>query len=238
MPAMRRRATRALVQLGILRELQALDGSLALLGNVPNDVSNGVRLVLEMTICHIGKARRRHALVGQGGTPEVGLGLRGEALVGGTVLLAILVLSEARLDFRDELVRLGERADKVFHVMALSADEAAQVEHNAARLVPLPKDRGVGVLQRRELLLVTLALALQLFGNLLLEHERLEGVIALLLSAVKTHGKACIVVLLLVQEAGEAPVLPLVGLNLRLEILGFFRELFSKGLELQELHKV
>lgn len=65
----------ALVDLGVLGQGQALDGGLALFGDVPDDVGDRVRLVLEVAIGHINEARGRHPLVGQGGVLEVRLGL-------------------------------------------------------------------------------------------------------------------------------------------------------------------
>jgi hypothetical protein len=89
------------------------------------------------------------------------------------------------LDFGDKLVGLGEGGDEVLHVVALAADQAAQVQHNAAGLVALPGKSNVGVLKGGELLLVPLALALELLGDLLLQDERLESIVALLLGAGK-----------------------------------------------------
>jgi len=123
----------------------------------------------------------------------------------------------------------------VLHVVALAADEAAQVQHHAAGLVALPGQGDVGVLEGGHLLLVALALALELLGNLLLEHQRLERVVALLLGAGQAVGEARIVVLLLVDETGQAAVLALVRLDLDLEVLRLLGELLGESLEFEEL---
>ena len=48
--------------LGVLGELQAFDGSLALLRNVPNNVRDGVRLILQVTVGNVKEAGGREAL--------------------------------------------------------------------------------------------------------------------------------------------------------------------------------
>jgi hypothetical protein len=123
----------------------------------------------------------------------------------------------------------------VLHVVVLARDQAAQVQHDAAGLVALPRDRDVGVLQRVELLAVPLTLALQLLGNLLLQNKSLEGVVALLLGAGKAGSQPGGVVLLLVEETGQTAVLALVALDLDLEILRLLGEGVGKRLEFEEL---
>jgi hypothetical protein len=91
------------------------------------------------------------------------------------------------------------------------------------------------VLQRRELLLIPLALTLKLFSNLLLENECLKRIVTLLLGASKTNRYASGIVLLLVDEATKAAVLTLVVLDLNLEVLRFLGKLLGEGLELEEL---
>lgn len=104
-------------------------------------------------------------------------------------------------------------------------------------LLLLTHERRVGVREGRELLAVPFPLALELLGHLLLQDERLQGVVALLLGARQTDGESSGVVLLLLDEAGQATVLALVRLDLVLELLGLLRELFGKGLELEELSR-
>lgn len=130
---------------------------------------------------------------------------------------------------------LGERADEVLQMVALATDKAAQVQHHAASVVALPGDGVVGVLQGCKLLLVALALALELLGNLLLKHKSLEGVVALLLGTGKTDRHASGIVFLLVNKCCQAAIFPLVALNLDLEILSLLGELLGEGLELGEL---
>jgi hypothetical protein len=71
--------------------------------------------------------------------------------------------------------------------MALATDEAAEMQDHATSLVTLSRERDVGVLQRRELLLIPLPLTLQLLGNLLLQDKGLESIITLLLGAGKAN---------------------------------------------------
>jgi hypothetical protein len=123
----------------------------------------------------------------------------------------------------------------VLHVVALAADEAAQMQDNTAGLVALPEDCDIGVLKGGEFLLVPLPLALELLGDLLLEHQSLEGIVALLLRSAEADSEAGVVVLLLVEEAGQAPVFALVALDLDLEVLRLLGKLFGEGLELEEL---
>lgn len=120
-------------------------------------------------------------------------------------------------------------------MMALTTDKTAKVKHHAACLVSLPDDGDVGVLKGGKLLLVPLAFALKLFGNLLLEHEGLESVVTLLLRSAEANGKAGVVILLLVEKTGQTSVLTLVRLDLALKILRLLGELLGKGLEFEEL---
>lgn len=198
---------------------------MTLLSNVAHNVRDGVGLVLEMTVCHVGEAGGRVSLGSRGGADRQAVGLA----------LLFLSLIITLLDLLGQIIWLGERLDEMLHVVALTTNEAAKVQDNPASLVTLSEDGDVGVLELRQLLLVALALTLKLLSNLLLEDKSLESVVTLLLSASKTDRQAGVVVLLLVNEAGKTAVLPLVGLNLDLEILGLLGELLSKGLELEEL---
>jgi hypothetical protein len=114
-----------------------------------------------------------------------------------------------------------ERANNVFHVVGLAADQAAQMDHHSLGLLSLADDVLVGLLQRHDLLLVPLAFTLQLLGNLLLENQGRQRIVALFLGARKTKRDACGVVLVLVDEPGKTAILTLVGLDLDLELLGF-----------------
>lgn len=120
-------------------------------------------------------------------------------------------------------------------MVGLAADQATQVENNPLSLITLPEDGTVGVLKSRKLLLVALALTLKLFSDLLLEDESLEGIVTLLLRSRKAGVKTSSIILLLVNETSETPVLTLVVLNLDLEILSLFGELLSERLEFEEL---
>ncbi len=120
-------------------------------------------------------------------------------------------------------------------MVALASDQAAQVQHNTPGLVALPGKGGVGVLQSSELLLIPLALTLELLGDLLLQNQSLESVIALLLGARQADRETSIVILLLIDKTSQTAVLPLVILDLNLEILGLFGELLGERLELEEL---
>lgn len=142
---------------------------------------------------------------------------------------------EASLDLGDQLIGSGERLHQVLHVVALAADQATQMENDAASLITLPDNGDVGVLQRRQLLLVPLPLALKLLSNLLLKHKSLERIITLLLSAGKTDRHARSIVLLLIKHTSKAAVLTLVVLDLDLEVLGLLGKLLGEGLELEEL---
>jgi hypothetical protein len=123
----------------------------------------------------------------------------------------------------------------MLHVVGLAADQATQVENNPLSLITLSENGTVGMLESRKFLLVALALTLELLGDLLLEDEGLEGIVTLLLRSREAGGKASGIILLLVNETSETPVLTLVVLNLDLEILGLFGELLRKSLEFEEL---
>jgi hypothetical protein len=117
----------------------------------------------------------------------------------------------------------------------LATDQAAEVENNTLGLITLAEKGSVGVLKARQLLLVPLSLTFKLFSNFLLKDQSLESIITLLLSSRQANSETCGVILLLVDETSKTPVLSLVVLNLDLEILGLFRELFGESLEFEEL---
>ena len=123
----------------------------------------------------------------------------------------------------------------MLHVVGLTLDEGTKVKHNTLRFVSLAHDGAVSVLQCSKLLLVLLPLTLELLSDLLLKHKRFESIITLLLSTRQSDSKPCGIVLLLIDETGEAAVLTLVVLNFDLEILGFLGELLGESLELEEL---
>ena len=89
---------------------------------------------------------------------------------------------EVALDFGG----FGEGADNVLHVVRLAADEGAQVDDDALGFVPLAENVFVGVLKGREFLFVALAFSLEFFGNLLLENQSLQRIVALFLGTLKT----------------------------------------------------
>ena len=151
---------------------------------------------------------------------------------------SVLLGGEPGLDLGRELLGRRQRLDEVLHVVVLARDQAAQVQHDAAGLVALPRDRHVGVLQRVELLPVPLALALQLLGDLLLQDKRLEGVVALLLRAGQADREPRGVVLLLVEETRQAAVLALVPFDLDLEVLRLLGQGVGEGLEFEELRSL
>lgn len=122
--------------------------------------------------------------------------------------------------------------------MSLAADESTKMENNTLSLVSLTEDGDVGVLKSGELLLVTLPLTLELLGNFLLKYKSFESIVALLLGAGQTSAKTSSIILLLVDKARKTSVLALVGLDLDLEILGLFGELFGESLEFEELSRV
>ena len=123
-------------------------------------------------------------------------------------------------------------------MVGLTTDQAAKMENNALSFITLSEDGGVGVLECRKLLLVALSLTLKLLGNLLLENKGFKSIVTLLLSSREAGGEASCIVLLLVNETSKASIFTLVVLNLDLEVLSLFGELFGEGLELKELHVV
>lgn len=187
-------------------------------------MGDGVGLILQVAIGHVSEAGGGESVAAARRSQRMGL----SATLNFIRLIAILNLA-------DELLRLGEGLDEVLHVVALATNQATQVQNDATSLVTLAHDGGIGVVELGKLLLVPLALTLEFLCNLLLENEGLEGVITLLLSARETGGKAAVVVLLLFNEGSKATVLPLVALNLDLEILSLLGKLLSEGLELEEL---
>ena len=123
-------------------------------------------------------------------------------------------------------------------MVGLSANQAAQMKNHTLSLVTLAEDGGVSVLKSREFLLVTLPLTLKFLSNFLLEDKGFESIVTLLLSSRKAGGKACGIILLLVNETSEASVLPLVVLNLDLELLSLLGKLFGESLEFEKLEDV
>ena len=123
----------------------------------------------------------------------------------------------------------------MLHVMSLSVDETAEVQDYTAGFVTLARKRRIRVLKSRELLHVAFALSLKLFRNVLLKDKRFESIITLLLCAVETLGKACSVILLLLDERCETAVFTFVILNLDFELLRLFGKLFGESLEFEEL---
>ena len=254
---LRHKLTRVLVVLGVLCQVQALNGGSALLADAADDVRDGVGLVAEVAVGNVGDAQTRETLLASAHAEEVLLQfgvhvlhdrLGGDGLLGADAGLSgrgrrlslgfsrvIEFLGDRVLSQVTKLGRAANRANNVLHVVRLAADEAAEVQDHILGLVALAGERGVGVLQGGEFLLVALALALEFLGDLLLENEGLEGIVALLLGARQAEGETGKVVLLLVNETRQAAVLALVGLDLDLELRGLLGELLSKGLELEEL---
>lgn len=91
------------------------------------------------------------------------------------------------------------------------------------------------MLESGKLFLVALAFAFELLSDFLLEDERFKSVIALFLCAVEADSESSRVVLLLLDKRSETAILTFVGLNLDLELLGFFGKLLCESLELEEL---
>jgi len=209
-------------------QLETLNSSLTLLSNVSADVRNGVSLILEVTIGNVGEARRRVSLVS-------GVGAGGKAARLTSLLHILLGFIITLLDLMGKVIRLGERLDEMLHVVALTTDETAEVKDNSASLITLSHDGHVSVLKLGKLLLVPLALTLKLLSNLLLKDKSLESVITLLLGSSEAHREASVVILLLINETSKTTVLPLVCVDLDLEILGLLGEGLSEGLELEEL---
>ena len=269
-------AAATVLVVGILGQVQALDGLGALVVDAADDVGDGVGLVAQVAVGHVGDAHARQTLVAgahveqvllqlgvvgvlhEGAAGETAVGAAGGLGGGGRVRLgggggggdglggrlhgggaAVRLLGGGLLD---EVGQVGggggggaDAAGQVVHLERLAADQGAELQHDALGLVALVQQGGVGVLQVGQLGLVALAFALEFLGDLLLQHQGLEGVVALLLGAGQADGQAGEVVLLLVDEAGQAPVLALVGLDLDLELGGLLGELLGEGLELEEL---
>lgn len=120
-------------------------------------------------------------------------------------------------------------------MMGLTTNQATKVENNTLCLVTLANNGDVGLLKSRKFLLVSLALTLELLGNLLLEHKCFQSIVTLLLSTRQASSEALSIVLLLIDETSKTSVFTLVVLNLNLEILSLFGKLFGKGLEFEEL---
>jgi hypothetical protein len=112
------------------------------------------------------------------------------------------------------------------------------VENNTLSLIALPEKGGVGVLKTRQFLLIALSLTFKLLSNFLLEDQSFQSIITLFLSSRQANSETCGIILLLVNETGKASVLPLVILNLDLEILGLLGELFGESLEFEELPNI
>ena len=91
------------------------------------------------------------------------------------------------------------------------------------------------MLERGKLFLVSLAFAFELLSDLLLEDERFESIVTLLLCAIEAHGEASRVVFLLFDKRSKTAILAFVGLDLDLELLGLFSKLLCESLELEEL---
>ena len=122
--------------------------------------------------------------------------------------------------------------------MSLPVDEAAEVENHTSRLVALAEDGVICVLESGEIFLVTLALSLELFGNVLLEDKRLESIVTLLLRTVETLGETSSIALLLLDERCEAAVFAFVSFNFDFELLCLLGKLFGESLEFEELQMV
>jgi len=247
----------SLVVFGVLGEVEALDGGSALVADAADDVCDSIGLVAEVTVRDIRDAQASKGLVILAKVQQVLLQLGAHMIYRWflTDLLARRLLLHSTLrtlhalgidgllgdvfvTLLDDLSNIGGAADgahDVLHVVALAVDQAAQVQDHTLGLVTLATEGRVSVLQGSDLLLVALALTLELLGNLLLEDESLESIVALLLSAGQTESETSDIILLLVNETSEATVLALVVLNLDLELGGLLGELLSKGLELEEL---
>src|SRR5215469_11673952 len=119
--------------------------------------------------------------------------------------------------------------------MSLAIDECSEMQNDTLSLVPLADDCSVSMLESSKLLLVSLPLAFELFGNFLLENKCFEGIITLLLGTRQPDSETSGVILLLVDEIRKTTILPLVVLNLNLEVLCLLGELLSKRLKLEEL---
>ena len=69
----------------------------------------------------------------------------------------------------------------------------------------------------------------------MLEDKRLKSIVALLLRAMETLGKASGVVFMLLDEGREAAIFAFVCLDLDLELLCLLGELFGESLEFEKL---
>jgi hypothetical protein len=123
----------------------------------------------------------------------------------------------------------------VLHVVALTLDQAAQMHHNTLSLVALTGKSACGVLHGGKFLDVAFPLTLEFLGNLLLENQGFESIVALLLRAGQAEGETSSIVLLLVDETRKTAILPLMTFDLDLEFGGLLGELFGKRLEFEEL---
>lgn len=154
------------------------------------------------------------------------------------ILKLAFLLIVTLLNVLDQLRALAKGSHDVLHVMSLTTDQSAEMENNTLSFVTLTEDGDIGVLEGRKLFLVAFPLTLKLLSNLLLKYESLESVVTLLLSAGQTSAETSSIILLLVDKARETSVFALVGLDLDLEVLRLFGELFSECLEFEELSRV
>lgn len=250
----------------VVGQLEAFDRCGALVADVADDVGDGVGLVAEVAVGDVGD-REAGAGFGAGeGGEEAGFHFWSDFLVcgrgrGGAVGAVCLVdgrkafsascrafegrvfeiFGEVFVALANVGVELGglvEGAHNVLHVVSLAVDEGAEVEDDALGFVALTDNGDVGVLEGGELLLVALALALELFGNLLLEDQSFQGVVALLFRTGETHREAGSVVFLLLDERRQAAVFAFVVFDLDFEVLGLFGELFGERLEFEELENL
>lgn len=120
------------LDLGILGELQALNGGLALLGNVPNNVRDGVRLIFKVTVGYVAEASGRNALacsvrVFQQAVFQIKYVSnlkRPCSLISllTVVRLHIVVLLKAFLDLAGQVVARCQRLDQMLHMVRLTTD--------------------------------------------------------------------------------------------------------------------
>lgn len=239
--------------LGIVGELKTLNGSGALLADVPDNVGNCVGLVSQVAVSNIDNAHVAESLAVSHSVGQTSLDIC-VRVIGSTSLISILifalsfgvfdnvfkiiaVLIITTLNVVSELGALADRTDNVLHVVSLATDQAAEMKNNTLSLVTLSEDSAVGMLKCGELLLVALAFTLKLLGNLLLENKRLESIVTLLFSTREASSEASSIVLLLINETSKTPVLALVVLNLNLKILRLLCKLLSERLEFEELQR-
>lgn len=159
----------------VVGELKAFDGSSALVADIADDVGNSVGLVAEMAIGGIGNGEARAWFGTDEGREKAGFHFWSDLLISqGRGAWAVCTLSfiNAGKTFRGscrafdggvfnvfrhvfvavanvsvELGSLLEGLDNVLHMMGLTVDESAEVEHNALGFIPLTSDGGVGVLK-------------------------------------------------------------------------------------------